>query len=567
MRGLSEALTALKQPNAELDKLAAKAGNSHVPADPAEEKLEQFADACDRGSEEYKTAASLIEKGFSLKGSGKSTTHAAAALVAQFIRIWKEICTETRGEMSYVEILDARSMTAYHTDPFFHDCDEIVRELDHDEFIAFLKEKIGGKHYRPFLIPFCAYATEQEIPWLIAGIRGDKRGNAQSRYKAGSAEAALLLSETRAAAMYLDSAGLFSLYAAFHGVDPEVMRIRYLYNFDLDENGEKIYDLGAGSVTLRLDPDLSLTLSDGGKKIGSIPKKGSDPDKYEAAKKHFADMKSMVKKVAKSVSKRLRGQFYRGASYEKNTWQEQYCVNPVLRSVARLIVWKQGGKTFMLTDKGPADVTGAPYTLTDENIFLAHPMEMAKEEVAAWQKRLLSNSLKQPFDQMWEPVADLERLASDRYSGCEIPLFRFNEQWGIDLQMDTEYNHRSGCYEYVRIDICPEDCVLEWEPASGAVADLNMQSMIRIKSFTCGKVTRMTNHIVAYLDKCTVYGKILKGDVTIKDQLDGFTAAQIAEFIRIASENKCVQVSALLLEYKQTHYADLDPMAEFTLDL
>ena len=38
------------------------------------------------------------------------------------------------------------------------------------------------------------------------------------------------------------------------------------------------------------------------------------------------------------------------------------------------------------------------------------------------------------------------------------------------------------------------------------------------------------------------------------------------DFIRIASENKATNVLPMLMEYKNEHFADFDPMDEFTLE-
>ena len=79
--------------------------------------------------------------------------------------------------------------------------------------------------------------------------------------------------------------------------------------------------------------------------------------------------------------------------------------------------------------------------------------------------------------------------------------------------------------------------------------------------------TRMTNHIIAYLDRVTVYGRIANDDVSVETVLPSFTLAQITEFIRIATESNAVNVTALLLNYKNETYPDFDPFEEFSLDL
>jgi hypothetical protein len=71
---------------------------------------------------------------------------------------------------------------------------------------------------------------------------------------------------------------------------------------------------------------------------------------------------------------------------------------------------------------------------------------------------------------------------------------------------------------------------------------------------------------VFLLDKWTVTKRILQDDVSVVPLLGSFTAAQISEFIRLATEKGCTNVTALLLEYQHEHFGQFDPMAEFTLD-
>jgi hypothetical protein len=58
----------------------------------------------------------------------------------------------------------------------------------------------------------------------------------------------------------------------------------------------------------------------------------------------------------------------------------------------------------------------------------------------------------------------------------------------------------------------------------------------------------------------------LKDDVSVALLLDRFTVAQISEFIRLASEHGCTNVTALLLNYQNEHFGEYDPLAEFTLE-
>ena len=88
-----------------------------------------------------------------------------------------------------------------------------------------------------------------------------------------------------------------------------------------------------------------------------------------------------------------------------------------------------------------------------------------------------------------------------------------------------------------------------------------------ITDFTYDRFTRQVNHIVVHLDKATVAGRIKKDDTSVSRWLHLFTAAQITEFIDLASESEATNCTALLLDYKNKTWPDIDPFAAFTLDL
>ena len=66
--------------------------------------------------------------------------------------------------------------------------------------------------------------------------------------------------------------------------------------------------------------------------------------------------------------------------------------------------------------------------------------------------------------------------------------------------------------------------------------------------------------------KKTLGDRIRKDDIRARDQTQGFTLAQITELITAAQEANAANVLAALLEYKNAHFADFDPMDEFTLE-
>lgn len=63
-----------------------------------------------------------------------------------------------------------------------------------------------------------------------------------------------------------------------------------------------------------------------------------------------------------------------------------------------------------------------------------------------------------------------------------------------------------------------------------------------------------------------MYDRIKKDDVSVMELMDRFTLAQVTEFIKAAQEANAVNVLAALMDYKNTHFAEFDPMDEFVLE-
>ena len=95
--------------------------------------------------------------------------------------------------------------------------------------------------------------------------------------------------------------------------------------------------------------------------------------------------------------------------------------------------------------------------------------------------------------------------------------------------------------------------------------EVDLKADAVLGKFEVRKPSRQANHIVSLLDKWTVYGRIIKDDVTVMEQMESANVAQIMEYIRVAGENNAVNVTAALMEYKNEHFSDFDPMDEFVL--
>ena len=427
---------------------------------------------------------------------------------------------------------------------------------------------LTGRSKKMFLAyPICRYACEETMAEVCR--RAPKWRSSVSGNNAPpllTFRKACLYSNTRAAMLFADKYKELDAYAKIRGTTADTIRDTVLSDLGFDSNGRKAYDLGASTVTATLSADLTVGLFDDakGKSVKSVPKAGADEEKYAAAVKDYAELKKAVKKVAKNRIDTLFEAYLDGKTYSAESWIKVYQGNPVLNMVARLLVWEQGGRTFTLSESGLIDSDGLSYSMSKKPVQLAHPMEMTAADVVAWQVYFVGHGLKQPFEQIWEPVHREDEIKADRFDGCEVPLYRFMNQTkrGITLTEGT-YEDESFTIEIVGCDLEYE---LKEETRHGKLWEMKPDSLLVLGSFSFEQYTRRVNHIVAYLDRATVWERVRNDDTTTMDLMPGFTLAQITEFIAAAQEANATNVLAALLEYKNAHFADFDPMEEFTLE-
>ena len=459
-------------------------------------------------------------------------------------------------------------LPAYKTPGVCPHAAEVLALLDpqslQEGLLALADRHLGqtGRGRKLFLAyPICRYADEatmQELtkraPQWASGVSGNDAPPLLIF------RAAVPYSETRSAMLFAEKYHDLDKYAAIRGTTADAVRDQYLSDIGLDERGGRQYDLGNQTVTARLQPDLSFLMElPGGKTAKSLPKKGADPEKYENAKADLDQRRKDAKRIVKARGKVLFEDFLSGRERAAEDWQAVYLHNPLLRSVAKLLVWSQGKSTFTLTDSGAIRSDGQAYQLRQGGIRVAHPMEMTPKDVSAWQEYFRANGLKQPFEQIWEPAYDPAKVREDRYEGCAISYHRAQnaEKHGIHYYDEDFHN-----WVYFTLD----DCQLENELTDSGRHELYDETTFTLGKFTFRKYTRKVNHIVYLFDKWTIQERIEKDDVGILAMLASYNAAQITEFLNMAVESKATNLTAALLEYKHTRFPAYDAFAEFTLD-
>ena len=410
--------------------------------------------------------------------------------------------------------------------------------------------------------PICRYADEtlmDELTKQAPKWRSSVSGNEAPPLR--TFRDACVYSETRAALLFAEKYKDLDEFASVRGTTADLLRDRVLSDIGLAPDGTKTYALGNQTVKAVLQSDLGFIIQlENGKTAKSLPKKGADPAAYETSNADFTAMKKNAKKIVKSRNAVLFEEFLSGKSRPADEWKAAYTENPLLRTVASLLVWAQNKKTFILTANGAVTSDGQPCEIGDTQISLAHPMEMDGDDLRAWQKYFVSNGLKQPFEQIWEPVVDPNTVTKDRYKGCMIPYYRFTGKQKHGISVWDEDFHNEIDISFTDLDAYVEQ--IDWRRH-----EIDPNDRFEVTSVSFETYTRMTNHIIAYLDRVTVYGRIANDDISVEIMLPSFTLAQITEFIRIATENNAVNVTALLLNYKNVTYPDFDPFDEFSLDL
>ena len=446
---------------------------------------------------------------------------------------------------------------------FMPEADAAAKLLRYDSFCEALAKLSGDLDCAayPTLIPLlCRYGNAKQIKAMISA---HKNWNTKTEF--GGKKIAvkdaftklLMLSDTREAAIFFEKNGGLDSYAGLRGTTADEVKESFLFDFGFDENGVRRFELGNTVLEVRLQKDLKLDMFDTNKQkaVKSVPKTGADPALYQLAKDEIADMRSNIKKAYTIRKWELFDDYIGKREFSPGKWSESYLKNAFLHVLAELLVWQQEGKTFTCSDGGLVTADGAEYALSDKPIILAHPTEMDKEDVAAWQRYYTARGLKQPFEQVWEPVREASQIKPDRYAGIPIPVvyLRHAERRGISC--DWYYVNDYSNSRYLGINGFKVSAEETAEP-----------DKLQIASIKPNAWNRRTNMVISYLDRLTVYGRIAKDDVTVMDLMDGFTLAQITEFIKTAQEANAGNVTAALLEYKNNTYPDFDPMAEFTLE-
>ena len=489
-------------------------------------------------------------------------------ILNEYAEEFNNVSVEVRGAMSVRRDIDERQ-TLYKSEM----ADKLASELEPTALSEFLKPLAFGKTYRKYVMAYARYASEEEIKEYCSEITRMKRGDARGKYQAGNMLCALYLNDSPTAFEYIEKNGDAGKYAQMRNMTvDEYKNVVLLPEFGMDENGVCRFDTEAGVFEAYVDSKLSLMLvATDGNTYKSMPKKAG-----EEAHVKYTELKKEIESFVAARRGDIAKLYLRNEAISNEIWMKSYVVHPVLKQIAQAVVWKdESGTTFMIIGDAMKTADGSVYVPVG-GIKPAHVLDMYPDEVEKWQDYLQSQKKSLIIDQVWEPVIKFDaKTLKKRYEGVVLTnkerskLRTTLKAKGVDVKADTnesEFNHRQYQYEFSDTNKMNlgTSMVVTYH-IDEKTKDITFDSDLKLKR-NASKYE--VNTILFELDKFAVKNFIAKDDAEVLNQaiLDGFSAAQIIEFIDFAAGNKSTNCVAVLQDYKNEKYPEYDAFSEFVLE-
>ncbi|MEW2355180.1 DUF4132 domain-containing protein [Spirillospora sp. NPDC029432] len=230
--------------------------------------------------------------------------------------------------------------------------------------------------------------------------------------------------------------GEYTLYLAAKERGLTVPRLidRLVPDFGLDAEGGMDLDYGPRTFRVGFDERLVPYVVDpAGRHRKSLPKPGpkDDPALAGPAHERFAELKKGVRDVAAKQRERLHEAMLSGREWPLEEFRALYVEHPLLRELARRLVWsaRQDGTATafrIAEDRTFADVDDKEFVPSPEaRIALPHPILLGSA-LEAWGEVFADYEIAQPFPQLDRPVhrvaeADRASLRVPGFDGVDVP--------------------------------------------------------------------------------------------------------------------------------------------------
>ncbi len=223
-------------------------------------------------------------------------------------------------------------------------------------------------------------------------------------------------------------------------ISREELEDRLVPDLGFDGQGERIFDYGSRSFTVRLSSVLELEVFDEkGKRLKNLPAPGRKDDLEKAAlsNSEFKQMKKQLKEVVSSQKLRLEQELSMPHFREPQKWKKLFVDHPVMHPFATGLVWgvyedQELKETFRYMGDGTFNTMDEEeYSFLESGqIGLVHPLELSGEEFAAWKEQFSDYEIVQPLEQLDRPVF---RLKEEEKGEQAVTRFEDQTQNGLSL--------------------------------------------------------------------------------------------------------------------------------------
>jgi hypothetical protein len=189
-----------------------------------------------------------------------------------------------------------------------------------------------------------------------------------------------------------DSArNLLDMAAALRGLSRDDLDDRIVPDLDLS-------DIAFGTRKLAVSLDEGLVPFIVGEK--QFPRSKTADEK--AAKARWDALKKDAAAIADRQIRRFEAAMVSGREWRVADFETYVAKHPLLRHLARRLVWSVQNATFRVAEDGTyANAKDAPVTLpADARVRIPHPASMKEDERAAWATLFADYKIAQPFEQL-----------------------------------------------------------------------------------------------------------------------------------------------------------------------
>ena len=243
--------------------------------------------------------------------------------------------------------------------------------------------------------------------------------------------------KTRRDALRWRAANGLSRMALRRGLSVEELIDSAMSRFGFDDAGVRQVQYGGRTLTWTLDLDGQIHIDSGGGKLGnSLPSPRKDDDAAQVAevKAELTRIRKEIKQILKAQGDRLESAMASGRTWPLEVWRARLPRHPVVRGLARSLVFaaqaEEGAASipFALDDQGaPVGADGAAVTLAEGALIsIAHPVTLSEGQRDAFIDQLLARGIGQPFDQLRRRI----------FTAAEVRVV--DKRFDLDLPLVTE---------------------------------------------------------------------------------------------------------------------------------